>query len=214
MVKMTLEQLVSEASKLHPNDGRRYIGPLALSQKNGDIPASVLFVSEAPGLRGAGSTGIPFFSLQNEQSALRFGKLMAMLGVDCDMGNGWRGHGIFVTDVVLRNPIRQGRRGFTNRSITSAEIQEAIGLLGRQIALVRPKIVVGVGQKACRALAGLFSCDVTIDGRFHRVADGLTLVGCPHPSPHNNRRKDLLKIQELLFRQLQRYVVLDQCLLA
>ena len=200
---MKLEQLVRVADRLYPCDGKYYAGPLALSQKNGDIPARLLFVSEAPGLKGAGSTGIPFFTLRTEQSAVRFAKLMGLLGADCDAERGWRGHGVFVTDVVLRNPVESGRNGLKNRGLTRAEVRSSLGLLREQIALVRPRVVVAVGKQACRALSELLGVGVKIDGRF-KDAPGrdFKVVGCPHPSPYNNARPNLLAVQEKVFRRL------------
>ena len=45
-----LAQLVQEAEALYA-DAKRYAGPIALSERNGDIPASILFIGEAPGRR-------------------------------------------------------------------------------------------------------------------------------------------------------------------
>ncbi len=185
-----LSQLISEAEKLYPKDGRRYAGPLALSAKNGDIPAAILFIGEAPGRLGAGSTGIPFFTRQNEQSANRFAALMATLGADCDGENGWRGHGVFVTDVVLRNPVQQGARGLKNRPLTRNEVKASLELLRRQIALVRPRIIVALGKKACRALSMLFDCEPTIDGCVHEVeGESFRLVGWLVPSNRQRPRR-------------------------
>ncbi len=198
-----LSQLISEAEKLYPKDGRRYAGPLALSEKNGDIPADILFIGEAPGRLGAGSTGIPFFTRQNEQSANRFVALMAHLGADCDGENGWRGHDVFVTDVVLRNPVQQGARGLKNRPLTRDEVRVSLELLRRQIVLVRPRMIVALGKKACRALSMLFDCELTIDGCFHEVkGESFRIVGCPHPSPLNGQAR-LRVVQEEVFRKLR-----------
>ena len=62
MVKKSLEaigiaDLIAEGERLYPAHDTRYAGPLALSQKNGDIPSRILFVGEAPGLKGAGENG-------------------------------------------------------------------------------------------------------------------------------------------------------------
>lgn len=202
-VVMELKRLIRIAEQLYPCDGKRYAGLLALSPRNGDIPASVLFVSEAPGLKGAGSTGIPFFTLRNEQSANRFAKLMMKIGADCDAKQGWCGHGVFVTDVVLRNPVETGRNGLRNRGLTRAEVKASLGLLRNQIGLVRPRVVVAVGKQACRALSELLACDVKIDGVFHDVpGEDFTVVGCPHPSPRNNARPHLRVVQEEVFGKL------------
>lgn len=202
-----LAALTKEAERLYPADGVRYAGPLALSEKNGDIPAVILFVSEAPGLKGAGSTGIPFFTRRNEQSANRFAKLMLTLGADCDSERGWQGHGIFVTDVVLRNPVERGRNGFRNRRLTRGEVRSSLSLLSEQIKLVKPRVVVAVGKQACRALSDLLSCRVAIDGQFYDVpGEKFKVVGCPHPSPHNNARPDLLARQEAIFNKLRSYL--------
>ena len=198
-----LSQLISEAEKLYPPDGRYYAGPLALSEKNGDIPAAMLFIGEAPGRLGAGFTGIPFFTRQNEQSANRFAAFMAQLEADCDGENGWRGHGVFVTNVVLRNPVQQGTRGLKNRPLTRDEVKTSLELLRRQIALVRPRIIVALGKKACRALSMLFHCELTIDGCFHEVnGESFRIVGCPHPSPLNVGPR-LRATQEVVFRKLR-----------
>ena len=203
-----LDNLVSEAEVLYPADGEQYAGPLALSAKNGDIPARIMLIGEAPGLKGAGSTGIPFFTYKNEQSANRFAKLMLRLGADCDFERGWRGHRIFVTDVVLRNPVERGRNGsLRNRGLTRSEVRGSLKLLEKQIDLVRPELLVGIGKRACQALSELLEIPITIDGLLHDLPrDQLKVVGCPHPSPHNNARADLLAIQEKVFQQLADYL--------
>lgn len=160
-----IAELIKEANKIY-QDNNRYAGPLALSDKNGDIPAKIFFVSEAPGRLGAGATGIPFFSLKNEQSAKRFGILMAKLGIDCDVNRGWKGHNVFVTDVILRNPVEPGANGLRNRRITNYEIKLSLGLLQKQIELVNPEIIVAVGKKAAEALSELSDCKIEIDGKF------------------------------------------------
>jgi uracil-DNA glycosylase family 4 len=165
-----------------------------------------MFVGEAPGLKGAGATGIPFFTLRNEQSANRFAKLMSALGADCDQEQGWQGHGVFVTDVVLRNPVERGNGGgLKNRGLTALEVRESLGLLGRQVDVIRPRVIVALGRKACQALSKLYPCPLDIDGVFHQPrGKTFKLVGCPHPSPHNNARKEMLALQETVFGQLRK----------
>jgi uracil-DNA glycosylase family 4 len=199
---MDLRELILLADKAFPNDGVNFSGPLALSPKNGDIPSNIIIIGEAPGRLGAGHTGIPFFSTRNEQSAARFSKLMAELGADCDAENGWQGHGVFVTDVVLRHPVRMGKKENINRGTTKAELRASLELLRLQIALLLPRVIVALGRKACWAVSELYEREVKIDGQFHQIS-GIEIVGCPHPSPHVTSKKNLVKIQDEVFETLQ-----------
>jgi len=201
-----LGAIIRHARKLFPNDGKRYRGPLALSVRNGDVPSAIMFVAEAPGRLGAGSTGIPFYSERGARSAKRFADLIGRLGADCDSQNGWQGHDVFVTDVVLRAPMYSpGDR--RNRGISRREINASLPLLKEQIGVVRPRIVVALGAKACRALSTLFGCEVGIDGRIRSLPrKGLDLVGCPHPSPQNMGELRFVRIQDRVFRKLFTYL--------
>ena len=118
--------------------GRRRV----LSPLNGRPGATVLFVAEAPGQRGADRTGVP---LSGDRSGARFDALLAEAGL--------RREEVFVTNAVLCNPRSpDGRR---NRPPARTELAACADHLARQIAVVDPLVVVPLGSVALAALGRL-----------------------------------------------------------
>ncbi len=104
----------------------------------GEIPAAVAFVGLAPGRFGGDRTGIPF-------SGDRSGELLRR------MIRGANLRGVFITNVVRCNP--RDARG-RNRDPSAREISNCRGHLDVELALARPRVVVGLGRIAWRELAG------------------------------------------------------------
>jgi len=107
----------------------------------GRAAAEVFFVAEAPGRHGAEVTGLP---LVGDRSGALFGAMVRAIGLDPE--------GIYVTNVVKCNP--RDARG-RNRPPTTPEIAACGGYLRAEVALVAPRLVVPLGQVACRAVTGL-----------------------------------------------------------
>jgi uracil-DNA glycosylase family 4 len=105
---------------------------------DGAIPADVVFVGIAPGRFGGDRTGIPF-------SGDRSGDLLRR------MIERVRLQGVFITNVVRCNPRDEGGR---NRDPNASEIVNCRSHLEAELALARPRLVVGLGRIAWRELAG------------------------------------------------------------
>jgi uracil-DNA glycosylase len=104
----------------------------------GDLPADVVFVGIAPGRFGGDRTGIPF-------SGDRSGDLLRRMIERVDLKR------VFITNVVRCNPRdRCGR----NRDPNAREIANCSDHLEAELALARPRLVVGLGRLAWRELAG------------------------------------------------------------
>jgi uracil-DNA glycosylase len=105
---------------------------------DGEIPAGVAFVGLAPGRFGGDRTGIPF-------SGDRSGELLRRMILRVNLP------GVFITNVVRCNP--RDSRG-RNRDPDAREISNCRGHLEAELALARPRLVVGLGRIAWRELAG------------------------------------------------------------
>ncbi len=110
-----------------------------LSEANGDIESTVLFVAEAPGRLGAEVTGVP---LSGDRTGENFEALLAVTG--------WPRRDVFITNAVLCNP--QDERG-KNDTPTTAEMANCASYLNMTIELVDPELVAPLGAIALRALA-------------------------------------------------------------
>lgn len=109
-----------------------------LSTANGPCPAHIMLIGEAPGRLGAERTGEPF---TGDASGRRLERLITAAG--------WRRDELLITNAVLCNPQDpQGR----NRSPRTREIASCSSWLARQIQLVDPILVVGLGRVALTAL--------------------------------------------------------------
>lgn len=105
---------------------------------DGEIPADVVFVGLAPGRLGGDRTGIPF-------SGDRSGDLLRRMIRRVNLQR------VFITNVVRCNP--RDARG-RNRDPDAREIANCRGHLEAELALARPRLVVGLGRIAWRELAG------------------------------------------------------------
>jgi DNA polymerase len=128
-------QLQRQVSACYDCPAMRHVH--VLGEANGPLHAPVMFVGEAPGRLGAARTGIPFTS---DQSGRRFQELLAAAGL--------RREEVFVTNAVLCHPDGGGR----NRRPAPAEVRACSRWLGAQIGLVRPRVVVALGEVALGAL--------------------------------------------------------------
>lgn len=167
-----------------------------LSQRNGTLRPSVLFVAEAPGRQGADRTRIPFYG---DASGMAFETLLASVGLTRQE--------IFITNAVLCSP-----RSVTgaNRSPTRAEVRNCSRFLERTIALLDPPLVVTLGVTALAACGW-------IEPHGLRLAEsvgmgtpwlGRTIVPMYHPSPQvlisvrpmEEQRRDWQALREVMSR--------------
>lgn len=140
----------SEAARDHVAAGCTRCPALAANRQRivpgyGAIPARVMFVGEAPGYRGADQTGVPF---TRDRSGVRLQQALIALGLsDEDDPRVPRPRlRCFVTNVVRCNPP-------ANRRPSAAEMASCLPYLWQELALVRPDIVVPIGDVALQALA-------------------------------------------------------------
>lgn len=165
-----------------PSERRRVPG-------GGVAEPRVVLVGEAPGRYGAERTGVPFLG---DRSGALLRELMAEVGL-CTERNA------FITNVVKCNP--RDERG-NNRKPAPAECAACRGFLRREIALLRPDLIVTLGDLACREIVGLAIRECVGVPRCVGESRVLPLY---HPSyaasygyPRERYRQQFLRIQELL----------------
>lgn len=143
--------------------------PRILSMANGPVPCAIMLVGEAPGRHGATRTGVPF---TGDESGRRLDRLLAAAG--------WERSAVFLTNAVLCGPLDV--RG-NNRPPHAIELQNCAGWLRRQIDIVEPELVVGLGAVALRALAGIEPHDLRVSDAGRAPIDwyGRRLAGAFHP---------------------------------
>jgi DNA polymerase len=110
----------------------------------GAAGASVLFIGEAPGYRGAGITGVPF---TRDRSGVRLQRMLIELGLSDEAGPRLEQPRLrcFLTNVVRCNPP-------SNRTPTRTEVANCLPYLWREIERVNPWIIVPVGNVAAGAI--------------------------------------------------------------
>jgi DNA polymerase len=149
----------------------------------------VVLVGEAPGRFGAERTGVPFLG---DRSGAFLRELMAEVGLDTERN-------AYITNVVKCNPREE--RG-NNRKPAPAECAACRGYLWREIALLRPRIIVPLGDLACRETLGepIGKCVGTV----RRLA-GCWVLPLYHPSyaasyayPRERYREQFLQLRPLL----------------
>jgi uracil-DNA glycosylase len=142
-----------------------------LSELNGSLHASVMFVGEAPGRKGADRTRVPF---SGDQSGKNFDRFLQSIGL--------RREEIFITSAALCNP--QSASG-ANRRPTSAEIRNCSDFLSRTIDLVSPSIIVTLGTVALEALKLIHYHEFSLREDAARVREWneRLLIPLYHPSP-------------------------------
>jgi len=113
-------------------------------EKNGGIGASILFINERPGRRGAGKSGR--ISFDNEgPTASFFKKLFLSIGIS--------GKDIFITNAVLCYPSIEW---YSDTPPQRKQIRNCLFFLERQIKIINPKLIVTLGVTALQAVKYLF----------------------------------------------------------
>ena len=148
-------------------EGRRRV----LSPANGPLTARVLFIAEAPGRLGGDKGGIP---LSGDASGRNFVRYLAAAGMAREE--------VFVTNAALCNP--RTERG-TNAPPSPLELRNCAPFLQRTLAVVRPAVIVTLGNKALAALHLIEPHAYML--RQHAATavawNGCTLFPLYHPSP-------------------------------
>ena len=143
-----------------------------LSQLNGTIFPSVLFIAEAPGRNGADRTRIPF---HGDTSGVNFEKLLASIELQREE--------IFITNSVLCSPRKPGG---ANDKPTREEVGNCSDFLRRQIELLDPPIVATLGAVALNAIKVIEPHSLTLREHAATIVswNGRRLIPLYHPSPH------------------------------
>jgi uracil-DNA glycosylase family 4 len=142
-----------------------------LSELNGSVEASVMFIGEAPGRKGADRTRVPF---SGDQSGRNFDRFLASIGLGREQ--------IFITSAALCNPRSESG---ANRKPSKRELRNCSDFLRRTLAMVNPALVVTLGSVALDALKSIEPHDLILKEAAARIQrwNGRVLVPIYHPSP-------------------------------
>ena len=128
----------------------------------GDRRAEWLFVGEGPGA-DEDAKGEPFVG----QAGKLLDNMLAALGMR-------RGENVYIANVVKCRPPN-------NRTPEPGEAEACRPYLERQIALIRPKLIVALGRSAATLLLGNDATIASLRGRRHRYGE-TPLVVTYHPA--------------------------------
>ncbi len=146
----------------------------------GDVNAEWLFVGEGPGAE-EDAKGEPFVG----QAGKLLDNMLAALGLA-------RGANVYITNVVKCRPPQ-------NRTPEPEEADACRPYLDRQIALIRPKLIVALGKTAATTLLDVDATIASLRGRVHRY-QGVPLVVTYHPAYLLRNLPDKAKAwEDLLF---------------
>jgi uracil-DNA glycosylase len=146
----------------------------------GDVAAEWLFVGEAPGAE-EDARGEPFVG--------QAGKLLDAMLAALELA---RGRNVYIANVLKCRPPN-------NRTPEPREVEACRPFLDRQIALIRPKLIVALGKSAATTLLGGDATVASLRGRVHRYR-GVPLVVTYHPAYLLRNLADKAKAwEDLLF---------------
>ncbi len=146
----------------------------------GDVAAEWLFVGEAPGSE-EDARGEPFVG----QAGKLLDNMLAALAMR-------RGENVYIANVLKCRPPN-------NRAPEPGEIESCRPYLDRQIALIRPKLIVALGKSAATTLLGVDATIASLRGRVHRYRE-VPLVVTYHPAYLLRNLPDKAKAwEDLLF---------------
>jgi DNA polymerase len=128
----------------------------------GDTQADWLFVGEAPGSE-EDAKGEPFVG----QAGRLLDNMLAALGLA-------RSQRVYIANVLKCRPPG-------NRTPEPLEVAACLPYLDRQIALIRPRLIVALGRSAATALLDVDATIASLRGRVHRYQD-VPLVVTYHPA--------------------------------
>ncbi len=155
----------------------------------GAAPAGWMFVGEGPGAE-EDAQGEPFVG----QAGRLLDNMLLAIGLQ-------RTEGIYITNVVKCRPPN-------NRNPEPQEIAQCATYLERQIALVRPRLLVALGRFAAQALLATDAPIGSLRGRVHTYR-GTPLIVTYHPAyllrtlPDKAKAWEDLALAKRTFAQLQ-----------
>ena len=163
----------------------------------GPPDASVIFVGEAPGMKGGDLTGIPF---TRDRSGTRLQAMLIELGLSEEVDPRLEQPRLrcFVTNIVRCNPP-------SNRTPTRVETTNCEPYLWQELALLQTRITVPVGNMAARVifpkLLGRPAPPITQIHAQAFVKDGNVVLPLRHPARIPNA--DLARFAAALRRLLR-----------
>jgi DNA polymerase len=128
----------------------------------GDVHAQWLFVGEAPGAE-EDARGEPFVG----QAGRLLDNMLVALGMK-------RGANVYIANVLKCRPPG-------NRTPSPLEVESCRPYLDRQIALIRPTLIVALGKSAATTLLNVDATIASLRGRVHRY-QGVPLIVTYHPA--------------------------------
>ncbi len=128
----------------------------------GDVDAEWLFVGEAPGA-DEDARGEPFVG----QAGRLLDNMLAALSMA-------RGRDVYIANVLKCRPPN-------NRAPEPREADACRPYLERQVALIKPKLIVALGKSAASLLLGTDATIASLRGRVHRFR-GVPLIVTYHPA--------------------------------
>lgn len=154
MVREKLAQLYAEERRRIagiPDDRGDYHNPVF--GEGPDAPA-VLLVGEAPGGEEA-ARGRPFVGKAGKQ----LNELLGAAGIDRSS--------VYVTNAVKFRPVNRKARSISNRTPSGAELKAGLPLLKSELELLRPAVIVTLGNTPLKAVSAIAGLDRLTVGEAH-----------------------------------------------
>lgn len=165
MVKERLEELyLAERQRIAAIDDDRgdYENPVF---GEGPYRPAVLLIGEAPGKEEA-AKGRPFVGKAGKQ----LDELLQKAGIDRST--------VYVTNAVKFRPVNRKPRSVSNRTPSGAELKAGLPLLRAELELLRPSVVVTLGNTPLKAVAAMAGMDKLTVGEVHGRPVKILLNGC------------------------------------
>jgi uracil-DNA glycosylase family 4 len=128
----------------------------------GDVSADWMMVGEAPGAE-EDARGEPFVG----QAGRLLDNMLLALGMN-------RAKNVYIANVLKCRPPQ-------NRTPEPLEVAACRPYLDRQIALIKPRLIVALGKSAATTLLGVDASIASMRGRVHRY-QGVSLIVTYHPA--------------------------------
>ena len=124
----------------------------------------VMFIGEAPGGEEA-ATGHPFVGKAGKQ----LDQLLTGAGIDRSR--------VYVTNAVKFRPVNRKPRSVSNRTPSGAELKAGLPLLRAEIELLKPNVIVTLGNTPLKAVAAIAELDKLTVGDVHGKLIDIKLSG-------------------------------------
>ncbi len=152
-------RLFSLAENDHPQG--EYRKPVFGEGKRG---AKILLIGEAPGAEET-KMGRPFVGKAGKQLDALFCRFGVMR------------EDVFITNAVKYRPVVRSEKTLRNRPPQPAEVKEALPLLGREIELIQPSLILTLGNKPLMAVYALAGSKPPVIGAVHGRPQRLSIRG-------------------------------------